>query len=181
GGGAVAGVALVVAGLDEGHALHERGRDLRALDVDDVGARAGDGGGADRGEFLVLLGAGGAAHADRADDLAVHHDRDAALQRREVVERGHRGPPLVDDVLEERGRLLEQRGGARLAGRDARAGGEGAVDALERHQVAAVVDDRDRGADALGVGLGDDGRDRAPRALEGQRLLVDNRGYASLR
>jgi hypothetical protein len=95
------------------------------------------------------------------------------VQRGEVRQRHHRGAALTNDVLEGPGGLLEERGGPRLADRDGGAGGEGAVEALEDHQVAAVVHDGDGASGrAEPPRLADGGGGDQPRRLQGQRLLV---------
>ena len=136
---------------------------------------------AQAGELVVLLRARGAGHADRADHLAVVRDGHAALQRSEVVERRHREAALVHDVLEVAGRLAEHGGGARLARRDARRGAERPVHSRERDQVAAVVDDRDRGADAQAPGLLLDRSRHLLGAGEVERVLARELGVGGRR
>jgi hypothetical protein len=56
------------------------------------------------------------------------------------------------------------------------AGGERAIEALERHDVAARVDHRDRAAGLVARGLGRGRGDHAPGGLQRQPLLVDHLG-----
>ena len=125
-------------------------------------------------------GAGGAAHADGADDLAVDDDRHATDERREVVDRGHGGAALVDQLLEDPGGLLEQRRRAGLADRDVGAGREGAVEPFERHQVAAVVHHGDDAGAGLGAGVGHRGGDDVLRALEVSPLCSATWAWAAV-
>ena len=93
---AAAGVDLVAALVEQQPAARELARDApppagaTARPVARAAA-ASAAPGAELGELVVLGGRRGAAHADRADHLAVVHDRDAALQRhraRQVQRRG---------------------------------------------------------------------------------------------
>src|SRR5262249_1921783 len=101
--------------------------------------------------FRVLLAvAAGEPHS--AHDLAVHHHREAADERGDAALEA----PLDAEGLvagqrravrrrsEKMGRALVAGGGERLVPGDLRPGDAGAVHALERDRVAAVVDDADR-------------------------------------
>src|SRR5437773_8270780 len=137
-------------------------------------AVAGCGGertGAHEGDGFVARGAGGAAHADRADDHAVDADRLAALERR----LGHleeRGPPARDRVLQHLAGPLEQRRRAGFVDRDLGGGGERRLQALDVDQVAAVVHDGDRAALVVAPRVGCGGGRNGFGALEADRLLV---------
>src|SRR3989442_1548615 len=75
----------------------------------------------------VLL-AGAAARPDRADDLAVDHNRNAALGRHRFFRKGHERAIARGVLIRERfARTTEQHGGARLALGD-----------LDRRQLRAV-------------------------------------------
>ena len=97
-------------------------------------------------QLLILIGAGCAAHADSADDLAIHDDGDAADERREVFEGRHHRAAFaagVDQFFKEARGLLEHDGGLSLADGDVGAGGERAVEPFQSHQIAAIVHDGD--------------------------------------
>src|SRR5439155_14665305 len=84
------------------------------------------GGGAGERDRLVLV-RGLAAGADRADDLAVDDERDAAGERGHAVERERAEPSVRDLLFHDAARAAEGRGGARLVygaarGRASRAG-----------------------------------------------------------
>jgi hypothetical protein len=95
----------------------------------------------------------------------------------------HRGAAVPDDLFEEPRRLLEGDGRLRLAERDSRSCGEGAVEALEGDEVAPRVHHGDDGAGrtqapCLGLGRHDDGA----RAVQREGLpLGERRGAASAR
>src|SRR5262249_53172902 len=63
-------------------------------------------------QFFVLLSACRAADTHASDDLSIDHDRNATLERRKetIRQRDHCGAPILDDVLENLGWLLEQNG-----------------------------------------------------------------------
>jgi hypothetical protein len=178
----VAGVNHVVAHAGQDRAALESRRDHLTVDERHLarGLAAGHPElerlrrrGARERELLVLLRARRSAHPDAADDVVADHDRDPALERREVGQRDHCRPAGLDDVLERAGRALEQGRGPRLADGDVGAGGERAVEPLESHQVPAVVHDGDDPAGRLDPSrLADRGRDDLPRPLEGERLLL---------
>ena len=121
--------------------------------------RSSERGGSGNGELLVFVGACRSADTDAADDLAIHHDGNAADEWGEVVESGHHGAAFaagVDELLEHSRRLLEQHGGFCFSDGDVGAGGEGAVESGQGHQVAAVIDDgndRARGLQTRGLRL----------------------------
>jgi hypothetical protein len=102
-------------------------------------------------------------------------ERYSALKRREVGQCHHRGAAVLDDVLECRRRLLEERRRARLADRDHRAGGKRPVDALEVKEIATVVDDGDCSALVVAARLRGRSRRDLLRSFEGQRLFLGNR------
>ena len=145
------------------------------------------GGGAPKGseprgrQLLVLLRGRRAAHADAAHHLAVHRQRKTALERREVGERGHGGATLADHLLEEPGRLLEQDRGARLSDRDLGAGGKGPVQALDRHEMAALVDHGEHPGGPQPPGLRGRGRDHGLGPFEGERLPARDLGHGRAR
>src|SRR5258707_2814806 len=94
------------------------------------------------GDLLVLV----RLHArdpDRADAFALVDDRHRALDQKPGREIGE-GRPFLDAVFPEFRRLLGERRGLGLAGRDGGRDRGRPVHALEAEQGGAVVDDRDR-------------------------------------
>src|SRR6266496_2149247 len=136
-----------------------------------VAGCGGEGGGAHQGDRFVARGAGGAAHADRADDHAVEADRLAALERR-LRHLEERGPPARDRVLQDFAGPLEQRGRAGFVDRDLGRRRERRLHALDVDQVAAVVHDGDRAALVVAARVGCGGGRNGLGALEADRLLV---------
>ena len=100
-------------------------------------------------QLFVLLRAGCATDADAAYDLTVDYDRDAALQRREeaVGQRDHRSPAILDNVFKGFRGLLKSTAVRALPIEMVAPAAKVPSDSLQRHQVAAVVDD---GNDAAG-------------------------------
>src|SRR5579885_3117456 len=100
--------------------------------------------GADLGDFGVLRRQH-AGDADGADDLAVDQDRQSAFERGEVPERQEPQPGAAggDGVVERLAWALEGQGGARLAFRGGDGGKLRVVELVERHQIAAAVEDGD--------------------------------------
>src|ERR1043165_6870602 len=109
---AAAGVDHVILALavKQHSALVERARDSRSREVRDRSRRRFllDAFGAGDSQFFILCRGRSATHAYGAHDRAVHRDRYSALQRSEIVEGDHRYSPILHDVLEELGRLLER-------------------------------------------------------------------------
>src|SRR6185295_6747434 len=94
------------------------------------------------GDLLVLV----RLHArdpDRADALAVDHDRQAALDRRDAGHLEHRRASALDAFFPHRGRAPALGGGAALLDGDARVCRRRAVHAEKVQQVSADVDERD--------------------------------------
>src|SRR5580765_2257369 len=115
------------------------------------------------GDLLVLV----RLHArdpDRADALAVDHDRQAALDRRDAGHLEHRRAAALDAFFPHRGRAPGLGGGAALLDGDARVCRRRAVHAEEVQQVSAVVDDRDADVPVVLPRLGLGGR-RDPLAV----------------
>src|SRR5947208_1729209 len=112
------------------------------------------------GKLFVLLRGGGAADAHGPDDLPVDDDRNAALERREIIERCHGGPAFVDHVFEELRRPFEQDGSPCLADGNIGSGSEGIIQPLDGDEITAFVDDGDGSTGrVLTLRLGDCGRD----------------------
>mmetsp|Transcript_38721 Transcript_38721/g.90689 ORF Transcript_38721/g.90689 Transcript_38721/m.90689 type:complete len:226 (+) Transcript_38721:1756-2433(+) len=134
--------------------LRRPGPALRPRSLGRQGVQAG------LGDDAVLV-RGAAGHADGADDLAVHDDGQAALDRVRAAQRQHprAGGAAGDDVLEGLGGALEQRRGDRLVLRHQCAAGLGVVELVVDHQRAGGVDHRDRHREALLAGLGNRGAD----------------------
>src|SRR5258706_15324540 len=84
---------------------------------------------------LTVLRAGAARQADRADDFAVHHERQAAFNGHRVLEPqdAKTFPAGSERILKRLRRALEQRGRARLGDRDGDAAGLRPVHLLEIH------------------------------------------------
>src|SRR5438034_11129362 len=93
-------------------------------------------------DVLVLL-RGVAAHADRADDLAVHRDRHAALERRGAGQGEGGDPSGADLVLELLAGPAEDRRRAGLPDADLDARHLRVVEAVEHDEMAPVVHHRD--------------------------------------
>src|SRR5436190_9429273 len=115
-----------------------------------------------RGRGHTVLLAGAAAGADRTNDLAVDGDGDAPLRGhrrlRKRQERSVTGGVLVRKDL---GGTPIDGGGARLALRNVRRRGLGAVHLLEIDELAGRADDGERHAPVVLLGLGKGGgRDR---------------------
>src|ERR1700736_3844683 len=106
------------------------------------------------GDLSVLVG-GCARRADCAHDLAVDHDRQAAIHRRYAGQSLHaRGRASGrHGILQGLGRSLDVVGRDRLAQRDLDAGELRVVHAEERYQPAAAVDDGNRLLSAILAGF----------------------------
>ncbi len=129
--------------------------------------------GAGDGELFILLRAGGAADAYRADNLPIDDDRNAALERRKIIKSGHGRAPFVDHVLEELRRPFEQDRSPRLADRDLGAGSKSIVE-LDRDEVASIVNDGNGSARRiLAFSLGDGSRNDFFRAVQSQRFFLN--------
>src|SRR5688572_31995501 len=130
--------------------------------------------GSSNGEFFILLGAGGATDANRTDNLPIDADRNAALQRREIIEGTHSDSPLVDRVFEELRRPPEQDCSPRLADRNVGAGGKGVIQPFEGKEIASFVDHCDRSSGRVLVfSLGDGGRNHFFRAVQSQPFFLN--------
>ncbi len=93
-------------------------------------------------QLLILIRARGSADADAANNLTVDDDGNAADEGREVFQSGHDGAPFavgIDELFEEAGWLLEHDSSAGLTNGDVRASGECSIEALEGHEVTAIV------------------------------------------
>src|SRR6267143_3035899 len=92
---------------------------------------------------LRVLGGEHTRHADAADDLAVHHDRDAAFERRRPFQLQDAKPGAApgDDVLEGLGGPTETHRGGGLTLGNVDAPVLRVVEPLERYQMSAAVDD----------------------------------------
>ena len=127
-------------------------------------------------QFFILLRARRAAYADRAHNLSFPFNWDAALERREIIERDHRRPALVHDVLKDLRRFLEQRSRPGLANGNVGTCCEGVVHSLKGHQISSVIDHGNYAAwRILLLGLGHRSRDDLFRSLDRERSLIDYR------
>ena len=94
---------------------------------------------------LCVLRRQHAGDADGADDLAVHHDRQAAFERHDILQRqkAQAGAAAGDGVVQHLGRPLEHQCGLRLALRDLDRGQLHVVVTMQHDDMAAAVDDGD--------------------------------------
>src|SRR5918995_3372033 len=130
--------------------------------------------GAGDGEFFILLRTGGATDAYRADDFPINDDRNAALERCEIVESGHGGTPFIDHIFEELGRPFEQHRSPRLADRNVGAGSKSIVEPLDRNEIASFVDDGNGSARSiLAFRFGDSSRNHFFRAVQSQPFFLN--------
>ena len=141
--------------------------DLVLREVTDVRWAGLEGFGARNRQFFVLLRTRRAANAHSADDLPADADRNAALKRSKAIKGHHRGTALVYDVFKNLGRLLKEKSSARFADRNIRSRGKRAVDPLECHEVAAVIDDGNHASRLLAICFGNRGSNNLARALHG--------------
>src|SRR5688572_30181820 len=125
-------------------------------------------------EFFILLGAGGATDAYRPDNLPINDERNAALQRREIIEGSHSDSPLVDRVFEELRRPFEQDRSPRLTDRNVGAGGKGVIQPFEGNEIASFVDHGNGAARrVLAFSLGAGGRNHFFRAVQSQPFFLN--------
>jgi hypothetical protein len=91
------------------------------------------------GRHLPVLRAGGAAHADRADELAVHYNGQTAFHRHGPRQLHDDNPPSGHGFFERLSRPLEENRARRFLLRNGYARHLRAIHALEINQVAAIV------------------------------------------
>src|SRR5215471_5851252 len=108
-----------------------------------------------RGRRQAVLLAGTAACSDRADDLPVHGDRNAAFGCHRFLREGHERR-VARGILIGKGftRPAEQHGGARLALGNLGRGELRAIHLFEIDELARGADDRERHAPIVLLGLG---------------------------
>ena len=158
---------VLVTVIEEHGALGKRCFDLVLREVTDGRWTGLEGFSAGHREFLVLLRTRRAADAHSADDLPANADRNSALEWSKALESHHGRPALVYDVFENLGRLLKEERGPRLADRNVRSRGKSAVDPLESHEIAAVIDDGNHACRLLAIRFGHRSSNNLARALHG--------------